>query len=61
MGAGGKFDPTRIQISDISDTFEDSLARAVRIRLKKAGVASGVPVVVSRNIHIWPVSAIKIH
>lgn len=50
MGAGGKYDPTRIQISDISDTFEDPLARAVRIRLKKAGVANGVPVVVSDEL-----------
>lgn len=50
MGAGGKFDPTRIQISDISETFEDPLARAVRVRLKKAGISSGVPVVVSRAI-----------
>lgn len=50
MGAGGKYDPTRIQISDISDTFEDPLARAVRIKLKKAGVANGVPVVVSKPL-----------
>lgn len=49
MGAGGKYDPTRIQISDISDTFEDPLARSVRVRLKKAGVTSGVPVVVSHR------------
>ncbi|KAK9894842.1 ubiquitin-protein ligase molybdopterin-converting factor [Cystobasidium minutum MCA 4210] len=47
MGAGGKYDPTRVQISDISETFEDPLARSVRVRLKKAGVSSGVPVVYS--------------
>lgn len=52
MGAGGKYDPTRIQISDISDTFEDPLARSVRIRLKKAGVSSGVPVVVSPPLYL---------
>ena len=50
MGAGGKFDPTRIQISDISETFEDPLARAVRVRLKKAGISYGVPVVGRRAI-----------
>ena len=27
MGAGGKFDPTRISISDISETTDCSLAR----------------------------------
>lgn len=55
MGAGGKYDPTRIQISDISETFEDPLARAVRIRLKKEGISSGVPVVVSLEAYpvVW--------
>lgn len=47
MGAGSKLDPTRIQISDISCTAEDSLSRAVRVRLRKAGVTSGIPVVYS--------------
>lgn len=47
MGAGSKLDPTRIQISDISCTAEDSLSRAVRIQLRKAGVVSGIPVVYS--------------
>jgi tRNA A37 threonylcarbamoyladenosine dehydratase len=46
MGAGGKCDPSRIQISDISNTFEDPLARSVRVRLKKEGISYGVPVVV---------------
>ena len=47
MGAGSKLDPTRIQISDISCTAEDSLSRAVQVRLRKAGVMSGIPVVYS--------------
>lgn len=47
MGAGGKYDPTRVQISDISTTFEDPLARTVRQKLKRQGVATGIPVVVS--------------
>lgn len=46
MGAGGKSDPSRIQISDISTTLEDPLARTVRRRLKLEGVLSGIPVVV---------------
>ncbi|RUP52172.1 ubiquitin-protein ligase molybdopterin-converting factor [Jimgerdemannia flammicorona] len=47
MGAGAKADPSRIQIADISDTFEDPLARAVRRRLRRMGVDSGVPVAYS--------------
>lgn len=46
MGAGGKCDPTRIQIADISNTTEDGLARSVRFRLRKEGVQGGIPVVV---------------
>ncbi|KAF8946446.1 hypothetical protein BGZ47_000516 [Haplosporangium gracile] len=47
MGAGAKADPSRVQISDISETFEDPLARAVRRRLKKLGVDTGIDVVFS--------------
>ena len=47
MGAGAKRDPTRIQISDISHTFEDQLAHSVRVRLRKLGVNGGIPVVYS--------------
>lgn len=47
MGAGTKSDPTRIQISDISNTFEDPLARSVRRRLRLEGIESGIPVVYS--------------
>ncbi|KAJ1659696.1 hypothetical protein IWQ61_001282 [Dispira simplex] len=47
MGAGAKADPSRVQISDISETFEDPLARTVRRKLKKRGVDSGIPVVCS--------------
>ncbi|KDN44096.1 hypothetical protein K437DRAFT_294972 [Tilletiaria anomala UBC 951] len=38
MGAGGKADPSRVQISDISDTFEDPLAASVRRRLRAFGI-----------------------
>ncbi|PKI82388.1 hypothetical protein MVES1_003471 [Malassezia vespertilionis] len=38
MGAGAKADPSRIQISDISTTVEDPLARVVRRELRAVGV-----------------------
>ncbi|KAF9181557.1 hypothetical protein BGZ51_002539 [Haplosporangium sp. Z 767] len=47
MGAGAKADPSRVQISDISETFEDPLARAVRRKIKKMGVDTGIEVVYS--------------
>ena len=50
MGAGAKCDPTRIQISDISDTLYDPLARSVRRRLRSLGVSSGIPVVYSTEV-----------
>lgn len=43
-GAACKLDPTRINITDISKTEEDPLAKLVRIRLKKRGIVSGIPV-----------------
>lgn len=50
MGAGAKCDPTRIQISDISYTMYDPLARAVRRRLRLQGVSGGIPVVYSTEV-----------
>jgi hypothetical protein len=50
MGAGAKCDPTRIQISDISNTIYDPLARSVRRRLRLQGVSSGIPVVYSTEV-----------
>ncbi|KAL7420520.1 hypothetical protein Q5752_004470 [Cryptotrichosporon argae] len=50
MGAGAKQDPTRVQIADISNTYEDPLARSVRRRLRLQGVPSGVPVVYSSEV-----------
>ena len=41
MGAGGKFDPTLICISDISETTNCSLARILRKRLHKLGIREG--------------------
>ena len=50
MGAGAKSDPTRIQISDISATIYDPLARSVRRRLRLVSVNSGIPVVYSTEV-----------
>lgn len=47
MGAGGRIDPTRIQYADLWETREDGLARAVRTRLKKAGMRRPLKVVYS--------------
>jgi tRNA threonylcarbamoyladenosine dehydratase len=50
MGAGAKCDPTQIQITDISNTIYDPLARSVRLRLRLLGVNSGIPVVYSTEV-----------
>lgn len=50
MGAGAKCDPTRVQISDISYTIYDPLARSVRRRLRLQGISSGIPVVYSTEV-----------
>jgi tRNA A37 threonylcarbamoyladenosine dehydratase len=47
MGAGGKFDPVRIAISDISETTDCTLARILRKRLHRLGVREGVTAVYS--------------
>mgnify|MGYP000924775287 FL=1 len=45
MGSGGKFDPLRISITDISETTDCTLARMLRKRLHRLGVRSGVTAV----------------
>jgi tRNA A37 threonylcarbamoyladenosine dehydratase len=47
MGAGGKFDPLRINISDISETSDCSLARILRKRLHRLGIRDGFTAVYS--------------
>tara|TARA_Y100000589_G_scaffold329908_1_gene377933 strand:- start:1633 stop:2376 length:744 start_codon:yes stop_codon:yes gene_type:complete len=42
LGAGGKLDPSQVQIEDISKTYNCTLARAVRKRLYKLGIRKGV-------------------
>jgi tRNA threonylcarbamoyladenosine dehydratase len=50
MGSGGKFDPERIFISDISETTNCTLARIVRKRLHKLGIREGVTAVYSPEV-----------
>lgn len=47
MGAGGKVDPTKVQILDISETYNCNLARYVRKRLHRFGIRKGLKVVFS--------------
>lgn len=47
MGAGCKSDPSRIFISDISNTNEDALSRATRRHLRLRGIKEGIPTVYS--------------
>ncbi len=47
MGAGGKYDPVKINISDISETTDCSLARILRKRLHRLGIREGFTAVYS--------------
>jgi tRNA threonylcarbamoyladenosine dehydratase len=47
MGAGGKFDPVKIEICDISETSNCTLARILRKRLHRLGINSGFMAVFS--------------
>lgn len=48
-GAGMRADPTKILIQDLSDTKDDRLTRAVRLKLKTFGIYSGIPVIYSNE------------
>jgi tRNA threonylcarbamoyladenosine dehydratase len=50
MGAGGKFDPSKVNISDISETTDCSLARILRKRLHRLGIREGFTAVYSPEI-----------
>lgn len=50
MGSGGKTDPTKLQIADISKTYNCKLARAIRKRLHRKGIDKGVPVIFSTEL-----------
>jgi tRNA A37 threonylcarbamoyladenosine dehydratase len=58
MGAGGKLDPSKIKITDISKTKECKFAHAIRKRLKKEGIRRGILAVYSEEIQ--PKSALKL-
>ncbi len=50
MGAGGKMDPSKVKVTDISKTREDFLARTIRKRLKKFHIHKGVKCVFSTEL-----------
>ena len=47
MGSGGKYDPLKINIADISETTDCTLARILRKRLHRLGVRDGFTAVFS--------------
>jgi tRNA threonylcarbamoyladenosine dehydratase len=58
MGAGGKLDPSKIRVGDISTTKECKFAQSVRKRLKREGIRKGIIAVYSEEIQ--PKSALKL-
>lgn len=47
MGAGGKTDPTRIRVRDISETYNCNLAKDVRKYLHRFGIREGITTIFS--------------
>lgn len=47
LGAGGKMDPSQIEVADISNSYKCKLARYVRKYLHELGIHTGVKVVFS--------------
>lgn len=47
MGAGGKIDPSKIEITDIKKSYNCKLAKMIRKRLGRLGIKKGVKVVFS--------------
>ncbi len=50
MGAGGKYDPLQIQVTDIDESYNCKLAYYMRKRLHKMGVVKGIKVVFSPEV-----------
>lgn len=50
MGAGGKMDPAKVMVRDISKTYNCFLAKTVRKRLKKEKINKGIRCVFSNEI-----------
>lgn len=47
MGAGGKYEASKVKVTDIKNTDYCPLAKVIRKRLKKEGISKGVKVVYS--------------
>ena len=50
LGAGGKLDPSKVQIVDISKTYQCNLAKYVRKRLHEIGIRDGITTVFSPEV-----------
>lgn len=50
MGAGGRIDPSKVEISDLSQTYNCPFAQQIRKGLKRKGVRRGVTVVFSSEL-----------
>ena len=56
MGAGGKIDPSKVVVADISKTHQCPLASSIRKRLKKYGITTGFQAVFSTEISLENIS-----
>jgi len=52
MGAGAKLDPTKLQVVDISKTYNCPFAQQIRKNLKDVGIRKGIKVVFSPELPI---------
>ncbi len=50
MGAGGKVDPTRLRVVDLSKTYNCPFAHQIRKRLRKVGIRKGIKAVFSDEL-----------
>lgn len=50
LGTGKRLNPTTIEITKLTKTKNDALARALRQRLRKAGVTTDIPVVYNSSL-----------
>ncbi|MEH6308581.1 tRNA threonylcarbamoyladenosine dehydratase [Olivibacter sp. CPCC 100613] len=50
MGAGGRVDPTKLEVVDISQTYNCPLAQHIRKKLKKHRIYKGIKVVFSSEL-----------
>ncbi|MNW53540.1 tRNA threonylcarbamoyladenosine dehydratase [compost metagenome] len=54
MGAANKMDPTKFEVTDISKTHMDPMARVIRTKLREEGIKKGVKVVFSTEQPVKP-------